>query len=142
MQVILEANWYTGVVIGALAMVLLIIPFAAYVMRRLIMRLKVDMMQRLPLTLDQIDADKEVIRAHHVIELKRLELQIAEAQASEAEARAMAAEGLSRIDKLNRRIEVMQLKLAARGKAKDIRKVDEKLILLDSAKTQLDADVA
>jgi hypothetical protein len=54
----------------------------------------------------------------------------------------MTAEGLNRIDKLNRRIEVLQLKLAAKSKTREIRRIDEQLIMLDSANTVLDADVA
>jgi len=50
----------------------------------------------------------------------------------------MTAEGLNRIDKLNRRLEVLQLKLAAKSKTKDLRKVDEQLIMLDSARTTID----
>jgi hypothetical protein len=98
-------------------------------------------MQRLPMTLEQIDADKEVVRAHHIIDLRQLELKIAQAQASEAEANARAQEGLGRIDKLNRRLEVLQLKLAAKSVKKEIRKVDEQMIMLDSARNTIEADM-
>ena len=122
----------------AIAMILWI-PLSIWIIRRTTMRVKVDIMQRLPMTLEQIDADKDVIRAHHMIDLRQLELKIAEAQASEAEANARSQEGLTRIDKLNRRLEVLQLKLAAKGVKKDIRKVDEELIRLDSARNSVEA---
>lgn len=111
-------------------------------MRRRILGVKVAVMQKLPLTLDKIDADKEVIRAHHKIELRRLQLKIAEAEASEAEARAEAQEALGRIEKLNRRIEMLQLKLAARNTRRDIRKIDEQLIQLDEARLAADDKAA
>jgi hypothetical protein len=117
---------------------LLAVPFAIIWNRKSMMKLKVDMMQRLPLTLEQLDAEKELIRAHHAVELKHIELKIAQAKEAEAEANAMTAEGLNRIDKLNRRLEVLQLKLAAKSKTKDLRKVDEQLIILDSARTTVD----
>jgi len=145
MQFTMEANWSTFAVFIAIGMGIAslgLVPTFLFWMRRTVINLKVDMMQRLPLTLAQIDADKEVMRAHHMIDLKALELKIAQAQASEAEANAMTAEGLNRIDKLNRRIEVLQLKLAAKSKTREIRKIDEQLIMLDSANTVLDADVA
>lgn len=145
MQSMMNLDLWTGfalVGVGVALASVILIPLTYYVRKRAVMNLRVDLMQRLPLTLEQIEADKELLRAHHVIELKRLELKIAEIQAAEAEANAAAAEGLSRIDKLNRRIEVLQLKLAARSKTKDIRRVDEKLIMLDSAKNQLDENAA
>jgi septal ring factor EnvC (AmiA/AmiB activator) len=118
---------------------LAVLPITYYVYRRKLMALKVEMMRRLPMTLEKIDADREVVRAHHVIDLRRLELKIAELEASEAEARAQVQESLSRIDKLNRRIEVMQIKLSARKVTREIRKLDEQLIMLDSARNTVDS---
>lgn len=133
--------WPTLILIGLgfLAAALVLLPLAYLVQKRRIMALKVSMMQRLPMTLDKIDADKEVIRAHHVVELCRLELRIAELAAAEAEAKAQVHESLSRIDKLNRRVEILQLKLAAKRVNREIRSVDEQLILLDGARDTADS---
>lgn len=120
----------------------LCVPVAVYAIRRAVIKTKVQMMSRLPMTLEKIDADKELIRAHHGVELCRLELQIAEIKAAEAEANAKSSEALGRIDKLNRRIEVLQLKLAARNVRRDIRKVDEQLIHLDRQETPLEEKTA
>lgn len=136
MQFNIEINQAT--IMAMLVGFVLAMPLVAYAWRKAVLRTKVFFMQRLPLTIEKIDADKEVIRAHHVVELRRLELQIAETKAAEAEANAMASEAMGRIDKLNRRIEVLQLKLAARGVRKEIRKVDEQLIELDAHKTPLE----
>ncbi len=124
---------------GALIALVLAVPISYYVYRRKLMNLKVEMMRRLPMTLEQIDADREVVRAHHMIELRRLQLKIAELEAAEVEAKAQVQDSLSRIDKLNRRIEAMQIKLAARKVTKEIRKLDEQLIMLDSARDVVDS---
>jgi hypothetical protein len=128
-----------SVSVGFLIAAAILIPISYMIQRRRIMGLRVKMMKRLPMTIEQIDADKEVVRAHHMIDLRRLELRIAEAEAAEAEARAQAQESLTRIDKLNRRIEVLQLKLAARKATREIRRIDEQLIMLDSARNSVES---
>jgi septal ring factor EnvC (AmiA/AmiB activator) len=138
MQLNLSIEIWT-VLIAALSTATILIPIAYHLHRRSVMSLKVEMMRRLPMTLEQIDADREVARAHHMIELRRLQLKIAELEAAETEAKAQVQESLSRIDKLNRRIEVLQIKLSARKVTKEIRKLDEQLIMLDSARDVVDS---
>jgi hypothetical protein len=142
MQINLNFDLWTALIssgFGMLVAAVLLVPIAYALHRRRLMSLKVKMMQRLPMTLEQIDADKDVIRAHHVVDLQRLKLRIAEIEATEAEANAKLHESLSRIDKLNRRIEVLQIKLAARKITKEIKRVDEQLIMLDSAESPADS---
>jgi hypothetical protein len=141
MQTVNLETWtmLLSVSIGFLIAAAILIPVGYMIQQRRIMGLKVEMMKRLPMTIEQIDADKEVMRAHHMIDLRRLELKIAEAGAAEAEARAQAQESLTRIDKLNRRIEVLQLKLAARKVTREIRRIDEQLIMLDSARNSVES---
>lgn len=145
MQFTLNGDWNTLMVcilIGAAAATAIWIPLSIWIKNRAKMRLRIDLMQRLPITLDQIESDKEAQRAHHVVELKRLELKIAEHQEAEALAQAETAEAMGRIDKLNRRLEVLQIKLAARDKVKAIRRIDENLIKLGAAETSIDPEVA
>jgi hypothetical protein len=141
MQTVNLETWtmLLSVSVGFLIAAAILIPVGYMIQQRRIMGLKVEMMKRLPMTIEQIDADKEVMRAHHMIDLRRLELKIAEAGAAEAEARAQAQESLTRIDKLNRRIEVLQLKLAARKVTREIRRIDEQLIMLDSARNSVES---
>lgn len=141
MELLLQFSAFSLIMIGAAIAAVILIPASIFITRRAVMRLKVDMMQRLPMTLEQIDSDKEVIRAHHVVELCQLNLKIAEKEQEAAEARAATSSALSRIDELNRRLEVFQLKTAVKSKNKQIRKVDEQLIRLDTARNSVESAV-
>jgi chromosome segregation ATPase len=105
--------------------------------RRMI-RFRVDLMQRLPMTLEQIDANLELQKAHHLVDICRYELEIAKIRENEADANAKLHEARSRIDSLNRKLEIFQIQKAAAKKMRQVRKIEEQLIDLDEANTTLD----
>ena len=87
---------------------------------RLIAKTKKDLETRLPFTIEEIEAEKELAKATHLHELKLLELQIAELKKREAEANLKTSNALNRINKLNDRVERLRLELAASRKQKQI----------------------
>lgn len=109
--------------------------------RRRMIALRVNLMQRLPMTLEQIDANLELQKAHHLVDVCRYELEIAKVREAEAEANARLHEARNRIDSLSRKLEIFQIQRAASKKMKQIRKIEENLIDLDEAKNALDKKV-
>ncbi len=87
---------------------------------RLIAKTKKDLETRLPFTIEEIEAEKELAKATHLHELKLLELQIAELKKREAESNLKTSNALNRINKLNDRVERLRLELAASRKQKQI----------------------
>lgn len=87
---------------------------------RLIAKTRKDLETRLPFTIEEIEAEKELARATHLHELKLLEVQIAEIKKREAEANLKTSNALNRINKLNDRVERLRLELAATRKQKQI----------------------
>lgn len=75
---------------------------------------------RLPLTIEEIEAERELTKAQHRHELRLLELKISELQLREAEANVKTSTALSRISTLNNRIEMLRLVLAALRKRKSV----------------------
>ena len=106
--------------------------------RRRLTNLRIDLMQRLPMTLEQIDADLELLKAHHMVDICKYELEIAKIKESEAEANARLSEARNRIDSLNRKLEIFKIQKSASKKIKQVRRIEEQLIDLDQASTPLD----
>ena len=75
---------------------------------------------RLPLTIEEIEAERELTRAQHRHELRLLELKISELQLKEAEANVKTSTALGRINTLNNRVELLRLALAAAQKRKKV----------------------
>jgi len=109
--------------------------------RKNMKKLRVDLMQRLPMTLEQIDANLELQKAHHLVDICKYELEIAKIREAEAEANAKLHEARNRIDSLNRKLEIYQIQKSVSRKMKQIRKIEEKLIDVDDAKSTLDEKV-
>lgn len=86
----------------------------------LVNKTRKDLETRLPFTIEEIEAEKELARATHIHELKLMELQIAELKRREAEANLKTSNALNRISNLNERVERLRLELAASRKQKQI----------------------
>jgi hypothetical protein len=86
----------------------------------LIKKTRKDLETRLPFTIEEIEAEKELARATHIYELKLLEVQIAMLKQREAQANLKTSNALNRINKLNDRVERLRLELAAGRKEKQI----------------------
>lgn len=129
---------YISFLSGATASIVVAGFIGYYWHRRRMIRLRVDLMQRLPMTLEQIDANLELQKAHHLVDICRYELDIAKLRETEAEANAKLHEARSRIDSLNRKLEIFQIQKAAARKMRQVRKIEERLLDLDDAETTLD----
>lgn len=79
---------------------------------------------RMPFTMEEIEAERELTRAKHVQELRLLELQIADLKVREAEANLKSNVAMGRVSKLNDRIEMLRLELAAKQLGKQVKKVE------------------
>lgn len=79
---------------------------------------------RMPFTIEEIEAERELTRARHMQELRFKELQIAELKVREAEAKLKANVALGRVEKLNNRLEMLRLELAAKQLNKNIKSVE------------------
>jgi uncharacterized membrane protein YhiD involved in acid resistance len=79
---------------------------------------------RMPFTMEEIEAERELTRAKHVQELRLLELQIADLKVREAEANLKSNVAMGRVSKLNDRIEMLRLELAAKQLNKQVKKVE------------------
>lgn len=80
---------------------------------------------RMPFTIEEIEAERELTRTTHIHELKLLELQIAELKKKEAEANLKASSALNRIGKLNSRVERLRLELVASRKRSKIEELND-----------------
>lgn len=89
---------------------------------KLIAKTRKEFETRLPYTIEEIEAERELSRATHIHELKLLELKIAELEKREAEANLKTRTALARVGKLNDRVERLRLELAASRQRKLIEK--------------------
>lgn len=135
METFVPQYMFLSAMVGVLASGLLF----AYWHNRRMTDLRVDLMQRLPMTLEQIDANLELQKAHHMVDICKYELEIAQIRESEAEANAKLHEARSRIDELNRKLEIFQINRAAARKMRSVRKLEEKMLRLDLARNPLDS---
>jgi hypothetical protein len=85
--------------------------FLAYRQER---RIRQEYQLNIPMTMEEIDADKKVLQARHEVQLAAIQTRMAEIKLQEAEALAKVDESLSRIDILNRQIELFYLESAAK----------------------------
>ena len=91
-----------------------------WVKTRTVKKTRKEFETRLPLTIEEIEAERELTRVKHLQELRFLELRIAELEVREAEANLKANTALGRISHLNDRVERLRLELAAKQKRKVI----------------------
>jgi len=73
---------------------------------------------RLPLTIEEIEAERELTKSKHIQELRALELKIAELKVREAEANLKTQTAMGRVGQLNDRVERLRLELAANRQKK------------------------
>jgi hypothetical protein len=76
--------------------------------------LKEQMENDLPISMEEIEHSRELERAVQNVELRRRDLKIAEQRLQVAEANAKVEGSLTRIDELNREIEVVKLDKVAK----------------------------
>lgn len=97
-----------------------------WVKRRAIKSTRKEFESRLPLTIEEIEAERELTRSQHRLDLRMMEVKIAELQLREAEANLKANNALARVGQLNDRIERLRLELVANRKRKKLNE-DEKV---------------
>jgi hypothetical protein len=93
---------------------------AQWVKKRTIARTRKEFESRLPLTIEEIEAERELTRAQHVYDLRTMELRISELVLREAEANLKTQTAMSRVGQLNDRVERLRLELTAARKRKKI----------------------
>lgn len=76
-------------------------------------KIRREMYADLPTNIVDIERSRNLERAYHQVELKQLELRIAEMKRDVAESEAKVSESLGRISELNNKIEVMMLERRA-----------------------------
>lgn len=95
-----------------------------WVKNRAIIQTRKQFETRMPFTIEEIEAERELTRAKHVQELRLLELRIADLEVREAEANLKSNVAMGRVSKLNDRIEMLRLELAAKQLSKQVKKVE------------------
>lgn len=89
---------------------------AAVIRNRSVSKLRKEFESRLPITIEEIEAERELTKAKHIQDLRVMELRIAELKVREAEATLRANNALSRVAHLNDRIERLRLELVVSRK--------------------------
>jgi hypothetical protein len=95
-----------------------------WVRKRAIRNTRKEFESRMPFTIEEIEAERELTRARHMQELRLMELHISELRVREAEANLKSNVAMGRVSKLNDRIEMLRLELAAKQLNKQIKKVE------------------
>lgn len=88
--------------------------------QRVVAKTRKEFETRLPYTIEEIEAERELSKAKHIHELRVMELRIAELEMREAEANLKTRTALGRVGKLNDRVERLRLELAAERQRKKI----------------------
>lgn len=101
-----------GVVLASLIW----LKVASIIKNRTIAKTRKEFESRIPITIEEIEAERELTRAKHIQDLRVMELRIAELKVREAEANLKANNALSRVANLNDRIERLRLELVVSRK--------------------------
>ena len=80
---------------------------------------------RMPFSMEEVAAERELTRSQHTHQIRLLQLQLSELEIREAQANLKAAQSLNRISKLNDRIEMLRLELAAKRGAPQLPELDK-----------------
>lgn len=80
---------------------------------------------RMPFSMEEVAAERELTRSQHNHQIRLLQLQLSELEIREAQANLKAAQSLNRISKLNDRIEMLRLELAAKRGAPQLPELDK-----------------
>jgi septal ring factor EnvC (AmiA/AmiB activator) len=75
--------------------------------------IRMEMYADLPTNIEDIERSRNLERSYHQVELKQLELRIAEMKRDVAESEAKVSESLGRISELNHKVELMMLERKA-----------------------------
>ena len=89
-----------------------------WIKKRTISKTRKDFESRMPLTIEEVEAERELTKARHSHDLRLLELRISELVLREAEANLKTQTALGRVGMLNDRIERLRLELAAQRQRK------------------------
>ena len=110
--------------VGAVIATLVVSGIWVMVMRwyrkKVIAKTRKEFETRLPYTIEEIEAERELSKAKHIHELRVMELRISELEMREAEANLKTRTALGRVSKLNDRVERLRLELAAERQRKKI----------------------
>lgn len=102
----------------------IILLFSKMVLRR---KIRQEMYANLPTSMEEIEHSRNLERAVNEVEMRRRDLKIAELKLELAESEAKVGESLSRIDVLNRNLEVTLLELSAK-RARDRQEQDQQIL--------------
>jgi hypothetical protein len=89
-----------------------------WIKKRTISKTRKEFESRMPLTIEEVEAERELTKARHSHDLRLLELRISELVLREAEANLKTQTALGRVGMLNDRIERLRLELAAQRQRK------------------------
>ena len=90
----------------------------------------------MPITIEQLEAERRLNQARTALELQHLMTRIAEAELREAESEAKVSESLGIIGRLHNQIELLNLEIAARSKREQLTMYSS----LDQPKEESDSD--
>ena len=88
--------------------------------RRSIKKVRRELSNIMPITIEQLEAERRLNAARTRLEIQHLLTRIAEIELRESEAEAKVTESMSIIDRLNHRVELLNLDLAARKKREEL----------------------
>jgi hypothetical protein len=115
--------------VGAVIATLVVSGIWVMVMRwyrkKIIAKTRKEFETRLPYTIEEIEAERELSKAKHIHELRVMELRISELEMREAESNLKTRTALGRVSKLNDRVERLRLELAAERQRKKIATQEE-----------------
>ena len=91
-----------------------------FLKRRAIRLVRRELSSIMPITIEQLEAERRLNLARTNLEVQHLMTRIAEAELREAESEAKVSESLSIIGRLHNQIEILNLEIAARAKREQL----------------------
>ena len=107
-----------------------------FLKRRAERQIRRELSNIMPITIEQLEAERRLNQARTQLEIQHLLTRIAEIELREAEAEAKVTESLSIIDRLHHQIELLNLEIAARQKREQLTSYSSLDQPKDEAETQ------
>jgi hypothetical protein len=91
-----------------------------WLQNRAIRRVRRELSNNMPITIEQLEAERRLNQARTQLELQHLLTRIAEIELRESESEAKVIESLNIIDRLHHQIELLNLEITARKKREEL----------------------
>ena len=108
------------IVAGFLGANIMWIYLHGWLKNRAIRQVRRELSNIMPITIEQLEAERRLNAARSQLEMQHLLTRIAEIELREAEADAKVNESMSIIDRLNHTVELLNLEIAARKKREEL----------------------